>query len=322
MKKITKSIYNALVVLLIMSLFACGKPAPIILDDINAVTLDNWISIKFENEDKSDEIKDIVVSLEDEVIETTFKTTDNVVVDLRSKDGFLPKSNYLLTATYTSGKSYQVILNTLSRREQVLFDIRENFFIMPAEGDYDIDEAEKMKDRILNISPKILLSMYKAGVRMKLANGPITNEPELQYLQGEVPRGWEYTGMTWDDVPGAGGYDLPIARIGYSDPSFENNHDTINLELHELAHTVDNYITGRVEDALSFSDEFIDVWEQEVHSVLPYDYFIDYPEEYFAEAFAMYYLSEDSKNELRTLAPKTYDFIDTLDIYTQIEDFD
>ena len=128
--------------------------------------------------------------------------------------------------------------------------------------------------------------------------------------------------MTWDDVPGAGGYDLPIARIGYSDPKPENNHDTINLELHELAHTVDNYISGSVDDPISFSDEFVEIWREEVYDILPYDYFINYVEEYFAEVFAMYYLNEESKSELKENAIKTYNFIDDLDRFTNLENLE
>ncbi len=242
-------------------------------------------------------------------------------IKFRPKSYFKANAEYVLTIKYSKKTTYLLNLSTISNLEQALIELEEIFFILP-DSDYDYVEANNMKKRILNISPKILMSMYRADVKMKLVNGPITDEPELNYLRGVVPRGWEGTGMTWDDVPGAGGYEMPIARIGYSEPGIWNNHDTINLELHELAHTVDNYISGDLSEPISFSEQFISIWESEVEHVLNYYYFIEYPEEYFAETFAMYYLSEDSKAKLKALAPMTYDYIKDLDKFTNIKDFD
>src|SRR5699024_7062456 len=84
-------------------------------------------------------------------------------------------------------------------------------------------------------------SANSAGVSIILMDMPLTELPEFDYLSGKVPRGWEKTNSTWDEVPGAGGH-TTAARIGYSDPG--NGHSTINLELHEYGHAVDSYAAG------------------------------------------------------------------------------
>ena len=207
------------------------------------------------------------------------------------------------------GKRVESDLNIILKTDK----FKSQFFLLP-KGEYDRLEASIMIDRIMNINPKTMSNIYSSGVRMKLCDGPITNEPEYASLKGEVPRGWEDLGKTWDDVPGAGGTETPIARIGYSEPGDENGHNSINLELHELAHSVDNFISGfYVGEPISDSKKFINIWNEEVLSVLPDLYYINYKEEYFAEVFAMYYLNTTTNSELEKNAPKTHAFIKNLD---------
>lgn len=322
MNNIKKAAIILMSLFFIFNLTACQKPEPIVLEARDNIQLDAWLSIDLQDNKRFNKIKAVEIFYEDDSVDVLYESLDNSNFKVSSKANFRPDSEYKLIVTYNNNQQYIMEFTTISRKEQILIYVEESFFIMPDSGEWDESEAQKMKNRILKISPKILLSMLRAGVKMKLTNAPITEEPELQYLKGVVPRGWEYTGMTWDDVPGAGGYDLPIARIGYSDPKPENNHDTINLELHELAHTVDNYISGSVDDPISFSDEFVEIWREEVYDILPYDYFINYVEEYFAEVFAMYYLNEESKSELKENAIKTYNFIDDLDRFTNLENLE
>lgn len=310
-------------IIIILSVFltACGKPEPIVLESQKDVELASLIKLDVGVEGEIDNIESFILTLNGEKVNTEYKVVNNII-QFKAQNNFKANSDYLLTISFKQNKTYLFNFSTMSKLQQTMLKLEKNFFIMPIYDDYDLDEAQKMKARILSISPKILMSLYSANVKMKLTNGPITDEPELMYLKGTIPRGWEGTGLTWDDVPGAGGYNLPIARIGYSEPSILNNHDTINLELHEIAHTVDNYITGKVEKPISFSNEFIEIWESEVEQVLSYDYFITYPEEYFAETFAMYYLDKDSNNQLKEFAPKTFNYIKDLDRLTGIKDFD
>ena len=173
-----------------------------------------------------------------------------------------------------------------------------------------------MVDRVMKIPPRIIGNIYHARVRIKFCNGPITDEPEYSHLKGKIPRGWDYTGKTWDDVPGAGGTETPIARIGYSNPGDKTGHSACNLELHELAHTIDNYISGRYcgsEYAISETPKFKEIWNTEVRRVLNDPYYIDYSDEYFAETFAMYYLNSATNARLLRKAPKTHKFIGDLE---------
>ena len=170
-------------------------------------------------------------------------------------------------------------------------------------------EAEQMIERLNNVDSRILYETNRSGVNIILMDVPLTELPEFQHLSGTVPRGWEQSGSTWDDVPGAGGF-TTAARIGYSDAG--NGHSTINLELHEYAHAVDSYTAGFT---FSETSEFNQLMASEKdalfgdHQVAQY---FDVPSEYFAEVFAMYYLGGEQQSILQSRAPQTYEYIDTL----------
>ncbi len=130
----------------------------------------------------------------------------------------------------------------------------------------------------------------------------MTEEPEYEQFKGVVPRGWEETGKTWDDVPGAGGQ-LIVARIGYSDPGeFHGSH---NLELHEIGHQVD-FVVFEMYGLDSTNETFAQLTETEA-SLFSGAYY-KYDEEYFAEAFTMFYLSEETNKELKRKAPQVYEY--------------
>lgn len=323
MRIILRKTLLILVTFFMLFLSSCSSKTPVILEDRYDVGLNELVRIGFKNSNSKDMIDNVVVTLDDQEVRISYNTIDNNIVEFQGLEIFKPKKTYHLEIILESEKIFMLDFFTVSQFTQDVNDLKKKFFIMPVIEDYDLNEADIMKERILGVSPLILVSLYRAGVKMKLVNGPITVEPELEYLRGITPRGWEGSGLTWDDVPGAGGYDLPVARIGCSDPTFENNHGSINLELHEFAHTVDNYITGAWDgESLSFSEEFIEIWNEEVEGVLSDDYFVNYNEEYFAETFAMYYLNEDTRLELEIYAPKTYEYIKNLDSFVKLDDED
>ncbi len=172
---------------------------------------------------------------------------------------------------------------------------------------YDRVEADNMISRLEKIPHSMLQELLDKDIKIILSNTNITEVEEYEHLKGVTPRGWEGTGKTWDDVPGAGGKAV-VARIGYSEPS--EAHGAINLELHETAHAIDEYVLNDI----SSSEEFKKLWKQEVSNVFGDNpYFVDYPEEYFAETFAMYYLNEKEREALRDKAPLTYEFISNLE---------
>ncbi|MCG1009787.1 hypothetical protein J4760_07115 [Salinicoccus sp. ID82-1] len=180
--------------------------------------------------------------------------------------------------------------------------------IRDPDGNYDANEAQAMINRLNRVDERILAHTNRAGVRIILMDQPLTELPEFEYLSGVTPRGWENTGRTWDDVPGAGGY-TTAARIGYSNPG--NGHSTINLELHEYGHAVDSYAAGFT---VSGSQEFQNIMAQEKdnlfhdHEVAAY---FNTPGEYFAETFAMYYLGGSASARLAERAPMTYQFMES-----------
>ncbi|GAA3733270.1 hypothetical protein GCM10022378_21910 [Salinicoccus jeotgali] len=195
--------------------------------------------------------------------------------------------------------------NTLAASQSLnnMLEIRSD------DGVYDANEASAMTNRLNRVDERILYHTSLAGVKIILTDMPLTELPEFQYLSGVTPNGWEGTGSTWDDVPGAGGY-TTAARIGYSNPG--NGHSTINLELHEYGHAVDDFAAGTT---LSETQEFLNIMSQEKNSLF-HDHevpsYFDAPGEYFAEAFAMYYLGGNANAKLANRAPQTYQFMHTL----------
>ncbi|OTW84743.1 hypothetical protein BK702_21140 [Bacillus thuringiensis serovar cameroun] len=182
-------------------------------------------------------------------------------------------------------------------------NVLERVVMVETKGEFDHEETQNMVDRLWRIPTNILINMHKQGVQVKLINFPLTDLPEYEYLRGTVPRGWEHTPYTWDDVPGAGGQTV-VARIGYS---YKKMHSSVSLELHETAHSIDRYVF----DNISYSDEFTEIHALEHDDFNDNPYF-DYKEEYFAEAFAYFYAGPDTKAELEEKAPLTYKFINEL----------
>src|SRR5690625_2025088 len=193
----------------------------------------------------------------------------------------------------------------ISAQDQNLADMIE---VRTTDSSNDAD-AEQMIERLNNVDSRILYETNRSGVSIILMDVPLTDLPEFQHLSGTVPRGWEQSGSTWDDVPGAGGF-TTAARMGYSDAG--NGHSTINLELHEYAHAVDSYTAGFT---FSSTSEFNEIMAAEKNALFgdhQVSEYFDVPSEYFAEVFAMYYLDGKERDKLQSRAPRTYEYIDTL----------
>lgn len=168
-------------------------------------------------------------------------------------------------------------------------------------------DVQLIKSRLSKLPASMLAKLNANHIKIKLIDGPITSLPEFAYLKGQVPRGWEKTNKTWDDVPGIGGSETVAIRIGYSD--YGKGHGSVNLELHETAHSLDSIVYMRISQTESFKK----IWKSECLNLFGENqYFTNYPEEYFAEAFAMYYLNDTTKSELKKKAPLTYTFFQNL----------
>ncbi|WP_158633981.1 anthrax toxin lethal factor-related metalloendopeptidase [Radiobacillus deserti] len=180
-------------------------------------------------------------------------------------------------------------------------DLLKSLIVIP-EIVENVNALIPMVKRINSIDRPILELLVDQGVKIRLFEGSLTDEPLLYYLKWEKPRGWTKD-VTWEDVPGAGGGWLISAKIGASVPG--NGHGSINLELHEIGHTVYQLLSTSSQHRTSMNR----LWEEEVSSMFPdQSYFETYTSEYFAESFAYYYCNERTRKKLHQLAPNTYQF--------------
>ncbi|WP_026563832.1 anthrax toxin lethal factor-related metalloendopeptidase [Bacillus sp. UNC41MFS5] len=182
----------------------------------------------------------------------------------------------------------------------------DQIIVLP-KNNFDQKEAAEMINRISLIPDSILEKIKNNGITLNLFTGKLTDNPTASHLKGKIPRGYA-NNVTWDDVPGIGGSKVVLVKIGASEKG--QGHGSINLELHELAHSIDYYVFNEI----SGSKEFLNMWETEHEQLFPGNSYFQYPEEYFAETFAMYYLNTDSKELLRTKAPKTFEFMKQLSL--------
>ncbi|NQD65560.1 toxin [Bacillus haikouensis] len=182
-----------------------------------------------------------------------------------------------------------------------------NIILLP-ETDFDKSEAKGIIRRLDHIPPHLLSAVESEEIKVRLFEKKLTDFSSTSHLKGVTPRGYTNKSTTWDDLPGIGGSKLVLIKIGHSQKGM--GHDSINLELHELAHSIDRYIVNEPYSEMAF----MQVWKREAPLLFPgRSYFIDYQEEYYAETFAMYYFSSDSRNLLKRKAPSTYQYFKSLD---------
>jgi Pro-Pro endopeptidase len=181
----------------------------------------------------------------------------------------------------------------------------KQMIVLP-ENLFDQNEAASIIHRMGSLPDSMLENINNQGIILKLFTGKLTDNPTASMLAGVTPRGY-HSKTTWDDVPGIGGTKVVLVKIGHSEHG--KGHGSINLELHEMAHSIDRYLF----DNISKSKEFQSIWEEERGIIFPGNiYLIMYPEEYLAETFAMYYLNENSRDMLQLKAPLTFNFIKNL----------
>lgn len=178
--------------------------------------------------------------------------------------------------------------------------------IVLPEKSFDQQEAALIINRISALPLSMLRKINEEGIIVKLFEGKLTDNPTAKHLRGKIPRGYEGE-ATWDNVPGIGGSKTVLVKIGNSEKGM--GHGSVNLELHEMAHSIDRYIYSEMKN----NPHFLKVWENEKAKLFPgQSYFLLFPEEYFAESFAMYFLNIDTRSKLKTLAPETYAIISQL----------
>jgi Pro-Pro endopeptidase len=188
------------------------------------------------------------------------------------------------------------------------YHLLEMLIVLPEE-DFNETETINMIKRISRIDSHILQALVSEDIQIMLFTGQLTDQPSASHLKGMKPRGYSVQGPYWDDVPGIGGSSSVLVKIGHSHKG--NGHGSENLELHEIAHTVDQ----KVFQMIRYDENFQKVWKEEAGNLFPkQSYFINYPEEYFAEAFVYYFLSNNTREELKKKAPLTYAYF--IEIFT------
>jgi hypothetical protein len=187
------------------------------------------------------------------------------------------------------------------------YNILKTMVIVP-ETDFSHEEAKKIIDTLAHVDPSLLQKAADKHIYVQLFNGKLTDEPSVRHLHGKTPRGYLSSSTTWDDIPGLGGSHLVLVKIGHSEKG--KGHGSINLELHEFAHSVDYIVFNHVHE----TPAFLSIWKEEATKLFPHQYyFLAYPEEYFAESFAYYYYNENTRKHLQSTAPRTYQFIHDLE---------
>ena len=218
-------------------------------------------------------------------------------------------SIYSFTSASGNGVSWSELPSKHAlKTSPVLQNNRElqELFLFP-KGNFNTAGVLSIVERVSYLPEDLISKLNQERIKIQLFTGDLTDNSGARYLKGMTPRGYINQETTWDDVPGMGGSRIVYVKIGASGKG--QGHSSVNLELHELAHTIDKMVYGEIHD----NKVFLSAWEKEVISLFPGQaYFHSYPEEYFAETFAMYYLNPEEKELLKRKAPLTYIFIGKL----------
>lgn len=168
------------------------------------------------------------------------------------------------------------------------------------------EETAFMLENLNRVHPVILKRALQQDVRIKFFTGKLTEEEGLRDLTGSTPRGYSKK-TSWDKVPGMSEDTFVYVKIGHSKRGM--GHGSVALELHEFAHAADRNVFSNVRS----NPLYLNIWKQEARTLFPGNtYFEKFPEEYFAEIFAMYYLNESTRDDLREQAPLSYRFVANL----------
>jgi hypothetical protein len=134
------------------------------------------------------------------------------------------------------------------------------------------------------------------GGRLEILNGRgIPDHPDFAHLRGVQPRGHP-PGRTWDDTPGVGAA-VPgrptVVLANKLKPGFENGHGTLNLIIHEHAHSFDYAHLAGGGTRLSQTPEW-----RTLHKAADWKgiaYHSRFPEEGFARTFEEYFHSPETR---------------------------
>lgn len=150
-------------------------------------------------------------------------------------------------------------------------------------------------------------------IETHLTAGPITLHPFIAALS-IGPRDHD-TG--WDVVPGAAAVSRNAPTV-INIESLYKAHGSQNLVLHEFAHVLDRFYNGYeiYHFDLSPADEFKPIYKDtpwmQVYGAFLVPYHKNNLEEHFAELYAKWYHSDNSRAELRSLIPGIEEYFNSL----------
>ncbi len=200
-----------------------------------------------------------------------------------------------------------VSLSVIAKEES-----REDFFkrhniILKSES---IDEAhlDDFITQVKKFPESLMQEMISRKAKIHLIQGQgVTDDPTWGFSFST------FDGRSWSDVPGAGGnprWGKPT-RIVVN--RLHEGHGSVNLFLHEHGHALDStYKT----DGASNSKAWKELLKREhikeyLSSICKKDYCL-VPREAFAETFARFYESYDTRNELLGKVPEIHKFYENL----------
>jgi len=207
-----------------------------------------------------------------------------------------------------SPEGIQLSTYSFKSSEAILPDLILGEMVLLPETTFVEEDVLIMINNLQKINRNILKLAANQNIQIKFFNGSLTDQNGLSSLKDKKPRGYSTSGSNWEQVPGMSRDRVVYVKVGHSE--YGKGHSSVSLELHEVAHAIDRYVFNYVRNDPSF----LTIWKREVEKLFPdRDYFINFPEEYFAESFAMYYYSRDSRLILKEKAPQTFWFIQLLE---------
>jgi len=171
----------------------------------------------------------------------------------------------------------------------------------------ELDEWNKVLKEMSKIPDEFHNAVSKANSGLDLViNKGITQHPDKSHLKGIVPRGWEGSGYTWDDVPGQGGRP-GVPAVVVANRLEQGIHGCQNLLLHEYGHVVDACINA--DSYLSKDSIWTEIWHTTTWDSA---YKRNYPEEAWAFCFEMFFDSENSRELMKKYYKKAYNYFEAL----------
>lgn len=142
------------------------------------------------------------------------------------------------------------------------------------------------------------------GIRIELTGGTIVEFPQWADLKGQVPRGWNATAYTWDDVPGT----ATASAVYLGDSAKPNN--AASLAVHEATHAIDRALGGFSTVSVTVSALYqAELARPPALADRNSAYRRSHPEEFLAVAVEEYVCSAKTRARLRALYPDVFDYV-------------